>query len=225
MKRALVFGGTGAVGREVLRVFAQAGIPTTFTYHRSVERARALASEYSQQAIQVDLSDEAAVRGLVRDLPEIPTIFIHAAGILESPSGFRGVEAVNVASALSAVEEIAPRMAQEGGGDIIFLGALDRTQSLPLPPAFAATQGALSAMAMAMARDLGPRGIRVNMIAVGILNEGLSKTLAPKLLEDFKTFSALRRVGTPAEVARAVRWLACDNTYLSGKVIPVNGGI
>ncbi|HVR86822.1 MAG TPA: SDR family oxidoreductase [Planctomycetota bacterium] len=225
MRRALVFGGTGAVGREVLRAFAQAGIPTTFTYGKSAERARALASEYSQQALPVDLSDEAAVRALVRGLEETPTVFIHAAAILDSPLGFRAIQAVNVTSAFAAVEELAPRMARGGGGEIIFLGALDRTQSLPLPVAFAATQGALSAMAMAMARELGPRRIRVNLIAVGILSEGLSRSLAPERLEEFKTFSALRRVGTAAEVASAIRWLACDNTYMSGKVIPVNGGL
>ena len=132
---------------------------------------------------------------------------------------------MNVASAFIAAQELAPRMAKAGGGDIVLLGALDRTQSLPLPAAFAASQGALAALAMALAKELGPKGVLVNMLAVGPLNEGLSRGLDPKLLEDYKTYSALRRTGTAAEVARAVRWLALENSYMCGKVVPVNGGI
>jgi 3-oxoacyl-[acyl-carrier protein] reductase len=225
LKHALVFGGTGAVGREVLREFAQAGIATTFTYLSSEERARELSSRHAQRALRVDLADEDAVRACVKSLDENPTIFVHAAALLGSPGEFRKVQAVNVTSAFAAAQELAPRMAQAGGGDIIFLGALDRIQSLPLPPAFATSQGALSAMTMALAKELGSKSIRVNQIASGLLNEGISKGLDPKLLEDYKTFSAMRRTGTAAEIARAVRWLACGNTYMSGKVIPVNGGL
>jgi len=225
VRRALVFGGTGAVGREVLRELAQAGVPATFTYLRSADRARALASEYSHRAVPVDLADESAVGALVRGLEETPTVFVHAAAVLGSPEEFERVQAVNVTSAFVAVRELAPRMERAGGGEIVFLGALDRTQSLPLPSAFAASQGALAALAMSLAKELGPKGIRVNLLAAGPLNDGLSRGLDPKLIDDYKTFSALRRTGTAAEVARAVRWLALENTYMSGKVVPVNGGI
>lgn len=225
MRRALVFGGTGAVGREVLRELAQAGVPATFTYLRSADRARALASEFLHRAVPVDLADEAAVAALVRGLEETPTVLVHAAAVLGSPEEFKRVQAVNVTSAFVAVRELAPRMERAGGGDIVFIGALDRTQSLPLPAAFAASQGALAAMAMALAKELGPKGIRVNLLASGLLNDGLSRGLDRKLIEDYKAFSALRRTGTAAEVARAVRWLALETTYMSGKVVPVNGGI
>lgn len=225
MKRALVFGGTGAVGREVLRELARAGVSATFTYLKSGERARVLASELSHRALQADLADEAAVRALVRNLEEPPAIFVHAAAILGSAETFGAVQAVNVTSAFAAVGELAPGMARAGGGDVVFIGALDRTQSLPLPSAFAASQGALAALAMALAKELGPQRIRVNLVAAGLLGEGLSRGLDPKLIEDYKTYSALRRTGTPGEVARAVRWLALENTYVSGKVVPVNGGL
>jgi 3-oxoacyl-[acyl-carrier protein] reductase len=83
----------------------------------------------------------------------------------------------------------------------------------------------LSAMTMALAKELGPSGIRVNMVALGILDSGLSRELNPKLVADYKTFSALRRLGTPAEAAKAILWLALENTYMNGKVLSVNGGI
>jgi 3-oxoacyl-[acyl-carrier protein] reductase len=219
VRRALVFGGTGVVGREILRELARADIPATFTFRTSGDRAQALSTELGHHAVRVDLADEDAVRALAKGVEA--TLFIHAAATL-GPD-FRQVQAVNVTSAYAAVQELAPRMTH--GGDVVFLGALDRTQSLPLPSPFAASQGALSALAMALAKELGPKRIRVNMLVSGLLTEGISKGLDPKLLEDYKTFSAMRRPGTAAEVARAVRWLACENTYMSGKVVPVNGGI
>jgi len=221
VKRALVIGGTGTIGREVLRAFAQAQVPTTFTYRTSADRARVLAAEFGQQAAPLDLGDGGAVRAFVRGLAEAPTILVHAAAALSDD--LRTMLAVNVESAFAAVQELAPRLAT--GGDVVLLGALDRAQAIPIPSGFAATQGALSAMTMALAKELGPKGVRVNMIASGLLTEGLSKQLDPKLIEDYKTFSALRRMGTAEEVARAVRWLALENTYVSGKVIPVNGGL
>jgi 3-oxoacyl-[acyl-carrier protein] reductase len=83
----------------------------------------------------------------------------------------------------------------------------------------------LAALTMALAKELGPRGIRVNMAALGVLDSGLSRDLDIKLLADYQVFSALRRCGTPAEAARAILWLALENSYMNGKVLPVNGGI
>jgi len=223
LTRALVFGGTGAVGREVLRLLAQRRVPTTFTYFRSAERARVLAQELGQRAVPLDLADEPALRSFLRGLEEVPKVVVHAAAVLSDD--FAATLAVNLNSAYVAACELASRMGKAGGGDIVLLGALDRTQSLPIPAGFAASQGGLAALTMALSKELGPLGIRVNMIAAGLLSDGLSRRLDPKLLEDYKSFSAFRRIGSPAEVARAVAWLAFENTYMSGRVVPVNGGI
>ena len=133
---------------------------------------------------------------------------------------------VNCRSAFVAARELTRRLSEsETGGDIILLGALDRAQSLPLPPVFAASQGALGAMVMAMAKEFGPLGVRINLLSIGVLTDGLSRDLSGKTLADYETFSALRRRGTPEEVARAICWLALHNTYLNGKSVPINGGI
>jgi 3-oxoacyl-[acyl-carrier protein] reductase len=231
MRRALVFGGTGAVGREVVRGLSGAGVPTVFTYRNSAELASPLAAECGADARRIDLADATAVRALVRDLEPAPDIFIHCAAVNLGSSfaeltdaDWQTMHAVNCQSAFAACQALAARWGRSGG-DIILLGALDRTQSLPLPAGFAATQGALAALTMALAKELGPAGVRVNMVAAGPLEDGLSRGLSPALLDDYREFSALRRLGRPAEVARAVLWLALQNSYMNGKVLPVNGGI
>jgi 3-oxoacyl-[acyl-carrier protein] reductase len=194
-----------------------------------------LAAEYSLQAVQLDLRETASVARLATDLERegaLPNVIIHCAATsryasLEqiSEEDWHAVQTVNGFSAFLTCQQFGPKLAAQGGGDIVLVGALDRTQSLPLPVHFAASQGLLSAMTMALAKELGPRNIRVNMVASGPLDAGLSREIAPQLLEDYKSFSSLRRMGSPEEVARAIVWLALENTYMSGKVLPVNGGI
>jgi 3-oxoacyl-[acyl-carrier protein] reductase len=233
--RALVFGGTGAVGSEVLRGLAQADVSTVFGWHRSREKAEALSAELGARALQVDLSDPQATRAALRQLRDsgfVPNLFIHCAGVNRPAAladvdddNWRVTNQVNCHAALIALQELAPAMAAEKEGHVVLVGALDRAQSLPMPIAFAASQGALAALTMAAAKELGRDGIRVNLVTLGLLEGGLSAQMAPALVKDYISFSALRRLGQPGEAARAILWLALENTYMSGKILAVNGGI
>jgi 3-oxoacyl-[acyl-carrier protein] reductase len=187
------------------------------------------------RSVQVDLTDAAATRAALRGLREegfVPNLFIHCAGVNQGASladitdeRWSKTMAVNCQSAFIACQELAPAMAQANEGHIVLVGALDRTQSAPSPVHFAASQGALSALAMAVAKELGPKGVRVNVVVLGLLESGLSREVGQKLVADYKGFSALRRLGRPEEAAKAILWLALENTYMNGKVLPVNGGI
>jgi NAD(P)-dependent dehydrogenase (short-subunit alcohol dehydrogenase family) len=232
---ALVFGGTGTVGSEVLRGLAEAGVQTAFTYHRAHDRAQSLAGAFGQRALQIDLSQPAAIRSLIKKLAAdglSPDVFIHCAAVAQSApleritdDDWRLVQAVNCQAPLVACQELAPAMRERKRGSVVLVGALDRAQSLPMPIAFAASQGMLSAMTMALAKELGPHGICVNMVALGLLDAGLSRGLSEKAHADFRQFSALHRAGTAREAARAILFLALENTYMNGKVMPINGGI
>jgi NAD(P)-dependent dehydrogenase (short-subunit alcohol dehydrogenase family) len=232
---AVVFGGTGVLGREVLRGLAEAEVPALFTFYRSDEAAQNLAKEFGHRSVLVNLAQPSAIRALFKDLDAegiAPNIFIHCAARAKAKplheltdEDWNEVQQVNCQSAFVACQELSRRMVQPKQGNIVLVGALDRSQSLPMPVPFAATQGMLSAMTMALAKELGPQGILINMVALGILDGGLSNELSPKARADFLHFSALRRVGTPREAAEAILWLALENTYMSGKVMTVNGGI
>ncbi|WP_428268319.1 SDR family oxidoreductase [Haliangium sp.] len=234
-RSALVLGGTGAIGSAVLARLAARGVAATFTYHEREDRARALASEYDQRPIRADLADTTSTAALFEALDADPDaadidVLIHCAGIagqgeLEalSPAAWRALVAVNAESALWAVRWLSQRRQRDA--DVVLVGALDRTQSLPLPVGFAATQGMLPAMAMAMAHELGPRDYRVNVVSLGFMDAGLSAALAGDQRRDYERFSALRRAGRPDEAAAAIAWLALENRTINGKVISVNGGV
>jgi NAD(P)-dependent dehydrogenase (short-subunit alcohol dehydrogenase family) len=229
---ALVTGGTGAVGSAVLRALAGRGIPTVFGYRSSTDRASVLARELGARPLRFDLRDRAATRAALGGLDQAPDVFIHCAAVSRNASlaaltdeDWDDALQINGRSAFTIGQLLAPSMAAAGGGDIVLVGALDRAQSLPLPVHFAASQGLLSALAMSLAKAVGPGGTKVNMVALGVLDEGLSRSLPEKAIADYKAMSALRRLGTAAEAARFITWLALENRYLSGKVLSSNGGI
>ena len=228
---ALVFGGTGAVGSAVVRALAARGVSGVFTFRRSWAEAGALATQTGFDGACVDLADPQALRGFLDALPPIDA-FIHAAGV--APTGaladttdaaWDETHAVTVRAAFIAARSLVPGMAARGGGALVFVGALDRGQSLPLPVAFAAAQGALPALAMSLAKAHGAQGVRANVAALGLLDAGLSAGLDERARRDYLTFSAFRRLGTPAEVAPAIVWLALDAKAMNGKVLAVNGGV
>ncbi len=233
-RSALVIGGTGAVGQAVVRALRAREVETAFTFASSSEAAARLAAEMGAMAHRLDVRDVDAVRALARALTEAgraPDVVVCAVGsLVPAPlvelddASWDASYEVNARGAVAVVRAFAPRM-PGAGGDVVLVGGLDRAQSLPVPVAYAAAQGMLSGFTMAAAKELGPRGVRLNMVALGLLTEGLSLGLDPKVRAEFPAFSALRRFGTPEEAARAIAWLALENTFVTGKVFPVNGGI
>ncbi len=234
-RRALVLGGTGAVGHAVVRELAQNGITSIFTYCAAEDRAREIAAECASRPVRLDLRNGLALPTLAKELETenaFPNVVIHCAAIVRQTRIDEATDEdwdmtmqVNARSAFHVCREFGGRMAKSGGGDIVFVSALDRTQSLPIPAVFAASQGLVSALTMTAAKDLGPHGVRVNAVALGLLNAGIGTNLDKKLVDDYLVMSALRRLGDAGEVAKTITWLALHNTYLNGKVVSVNGGI
>lgn len=234
-RRALVLGGTGTVGRAVLAELERAQVPVTFTYHQAAERAAELARVDGWRALPLDLDDLDAVRSCIEELvqaDQVPDVLINCAAVAGAVNIadvddqlWTRTQRINCHAPFVICQRLAPHWRAAQGADVVLVGALDRVQSLPMPVAFAATQGMLSGLTMGLAKELGKDDIRVNMVALGLLGEGLSLQVSPDLYDDFHRFSALRRSGTAAEVARFITWLALHNRYMNGKVVPVNGGI
>jgi NAD(P)-dependent dehydrogenase (short-subunit alcohol dehydrogenase family) len=244
--RSLVFGGSGALGRAVVHTLSAEGGRTAFTYHTG----RAVAEEMQKQipdvtALQADLTRvdqvEQAVDDAVAALGGIDA-FIHCAAVgltpgdpvppgrhqrLDevSPAGWEQLMAVNVKSAFFACRRLTPHLRRAGGGSIVLVGSVDGVKPLPSPVPYAASKGALTAMVQTMAKELGKDGVRVNLVAPGVLEAGLSRALPKALLNDYLRHCGLQRLGRLTEVASLIAWLACHNTYITGQTLVVDGAL
>ncbi|MDP3276736.1 MAG: SDR family oxidoreductase [Deltaproteobacteria bacterium] len=133
-------------------------------------------------------------------------------------------EAVNLRGAFFAARAFA-RRCDSAGGDVVFAGSIDGHKPVPAIIPYAATKGALEAMARAYAKELGPKNIRVNVVVPGMLERGISDILPKKLVEDYVAHDALSRKGTLDEAARVMRFFATRNRYVTGKSVAVDGGL
>lgn len=246
--RCLVLGGSGHVGSAVCRALAGEGARLSFTYHSREAAARDLERALpGSRALRADLRDFAAAANVVDEAARILgglDVLIQCAGTAGDPAlykgrardgcdKFQGIDAagyavmmsVTVQSTFAASQAAARIMRAGGGGQIVIVGSMDGVKTMPTPIHYAAAKGALRAMAQALAKELGKHGVRVNMIAPGILEGGIAGLLSKDLLDDYLAHCALKRLGTADEVAQAVSWFATQNTYVTGQSVVLDGGL
>jgi NAD(P)-dependent dehydrogenase (short-subunit alcohol dehydrogenase family) len=244
-RRCLVFGGSGAVGSAVCRCLHEAGARLAFTYHSSASRAKALASELpGASALPLDVVSIPAVERLVDEVAAgfggLDTFFQCAGVGLTVPSteaevhhtmeqvdepAWDRMQDVNAKSTFFAVRRVAAHMRRAGGGNVVLIGSIDGVKPVPAPVHYAASKAALAGMTAVMAKELGKDGIRVNLVAPGILEGGMSRVLPEDLRQEYLKHCGLRRFGRMEEIAWWAAWLGLRNTYITGQTILVDGAL
>jgi 3-oxoacyl-[acyl-carrier protein] reductase len=232
MKRVLVLGGSGALGAALLRQLHAVGAQAAFTWHRQGAAAAALSEELGYQGYAADFEQADAVALLFDALARdglLPDVVVHCAGVAPlarvsdiTAAGWDAVNAVHGRAALLCAQQMERRQLR---GALVLVAALDGLQPVPAPAHYAASQAAMWGLTLALAKELGPKGILVNLAMVGVLDGGISTELEPALRESYRRYAALGRTGTCVEAARALRWLALENTYLNGAQFPLSGGL
>jgi 3-oxoacyl-[acyl-carrier protein] reductase len=134
------------------------------------------------------------------------------------------MQAVNVRSVFAACQELA-RRPSDGPREVVLTAALDGIHPVPAPAHFAASQAARLGLVRALSKELGPRGVRINLVTLGVLDGGLSRELGADKANAYRKWSALGRTGSAEEAAKAIRWLALENTYMTGSVVSLTGGL
>jgi 3-oxoacyl-[acyl-carrier protein] reductase len=231
---ALVLGGTGHVGREVVRELTRAGQRVVFTYRRQADVARSLEEETGAKGYATNLVEPNEIRDLFVQLDQsesTPDILVHAA-VVACRSSMADIAdalademyAVNVRSVLVSVQSFISRLGGRAG-DVVLMASQAGITKLPASAAFAATQSARLGLTHALAKELGSSNVRINLVLLGLLNGGISAEIDAARLADYQRFSAFMRVGTSAEVAKAIVHLALTNRWMTGSILPLTGGL
>lgn len=239
-KVALVTGGTRGIGAAIVRHLARDGADVVFSYAASADQAGALVQEIEALgrralAIRADQGVPDEVTALVRDAHAALgrlDILINSAGVFVTGmvddveadlTAFDRQMAVNVKGVASAVRAAVPLLSD--GGRIVSIGTTGADHA-PFAGAadYIATKAAVAACSRGWARDLGPRGITVNVVQLGAIDTDMNPETG-----DFagmlRGLAALGRYGQPEDIANAVAFLAGPNaSYITGATLNVDGG-
>ena len=236
---ALVTGGASGIGLAISATFVGAGI-RTIIIGRDQQKLETVKEELGPlcHTIQKDLTDLAAIPGLVKDIIADHghiDILVNNAGInlkkdlLEvTDEEFDAILLTNVRSVFALTREVVATMLPHEKGNIINISSMASQYGIPKVIAYSASKAAIEGMTRAMAVELSPLGILVNCIAPGFIATDMStKALNGDTERKQKVFSRtpLGRLGEPAEIAEVALFLASDQArYVTGVVLPVDGG-
>src|SRR5271155_5606632 len=246
-KTALVTGASRGIGRATAAALADAGARVLVHYGRSKEDAESLVHSIRAkgglaEAIQADLGTSDGATSLAKDIRSVVDerldVLVSNAGVSKSATlkdhtmeDFDNLFATNVRSPFFLVQQLLPILGQ--GSNIILVSSLAARTVVGKPDldnrsilAYAATKGAIETLVKNWAAILGPRGIRVNAVAPGVIATDMSnfaKTEAGR--EVTLGMQALKRIGKPEDVADLVAFLASEAArWITGASIPVDGG-
>ncbi|MDR3205303.1 MAG: SDR family oxidoreductase [Deltaproteobacteria bacterium] len=235
MKKAFVTGGSGALGQALVRKFVECGWDCAFSFRRGVKAAKALTLECGAKAFEADLEDAQSVSLMAEKLESefgSPDALVNNAGrstampfaLLEA-SDWDDAMSGNLKSMFLATHALVRSMIRRGSGSIVNLGSIAGERLLGVPVTYATTKSAVRGFTLSLARELARYSIRVNAVAPGMLEAGVS-SLVPKLeKEEYLRYCLAGRTGRLEEVAEVVEFLAGErSSFVNAQLIEVNGG-
>ena len=240
-KNVLVTGGSRGIGRGIVHALANAGANVAAVYRNRSEAVDQLERELKEiggksRLIQADVSSSDAVEGLFAEYAEFADtvdVLVNNAGTIShiafeelTEAEWRRVLDTNLTAPFLVSQRAIPLI--PAGGSIINIGSKLARVGLPLRTHYIASKAGMEGLNRSLAKELGPKQIRVNLVAPGVIET--EAVTDPKLLaamrEKYGNLTALGRLGQTDDVAGVVLFLASDlSKYMTGEIVTVDGGI
>lgn len=238
---ALVTGGSRGIGQAICRELAAAGAAVAVNYRENRDAAEAVAAGIAAAggravALQADVTREADVRGLVAATLESLSrldILVCNAGLVRdrlaaamSLDDWETVIATNLRGPFLCIREALPTMMARKSGSIVVLSSIAADHGSRGHCNYSAAKGGVNALVRSLAVELAPKRIRINAVSPGVILTDMTKRIRNMAGEEVVSQIPLGRFGEPAEVARAVRFLASSEaSYITGEILHVTGGL
>ncbi len=229
MKTVVITGGSRGIGAAAVERFAARGDRVFFLYEKNHDAAKAVAEKTGASAICCDVADGEAVKGAFEQIGDVDVLVCNAGtmwfGLMSvmDESAWDRLFAVNVKGIYHCVNAAMPSFLKKHRGCIVTVSSMWGQVGASCEAAYSATKGAVIALTKALAKELGPSGIRVNCVAPGVILTDMCASVDPEILAEMAEEAPVGRNGVPMDVAKAMEYLA-DAEFVTGQVLPVNGG-
>jgi 3-oxoacyl-[acyl-carrier protein] reductase len=231
-KNALVTGASRGIGRAIAVELAQAGAAVVIGYRTGKDEAEALAVEIGGRAVQADVSDADDARRLIEEAGDIDVLVNNAGltrdGLLArmSDDDWRVVIETNLSSVFYTCRAVTRPMMKKRAGAIVNVSSIVGVHGNWGQTNYAASKAGIIGFTKSLARELGSRNIRANVVAPGYVTTQLTEVLPEEATAAMLQNTPLGRLGDPADVGRAVRFLCSDEaSFITGEVLLVDGGL
>ena len=240
MKVALITGASRGIGRAEARKFARSGWQVAANYHRSADRVQQLAEELAAEGcaltpVQADVSDPEQVQRMVQQVLDsfghIDLLVCNAGvarqGLLTdfSPEDWRRMMAVNLDGTFFCCRAVLPSMIRRQSGCIVTTSSIWGIAGASCEVPYSAAKAGIIGLTKALAREVGPSGLRVNCIAPGVIDTEMNGEYPPEVMQQLAEETPLGQIGTPEQVADCALFLASEGaSFVTGQVLSPNGG-
>ncbi|MBA2460222.1 MAG: 3-oxoacyl-[acyl-carrier-protein] reductase [Actinobacteria bacterium] len=231
-KTALVTGASKGIGRAIASELAAAGAAVVVGYRSGKDEAESLASELGGRAVQADVSDPEEARRLVEEAGELD-ILVNNAGLTRdgvlarmSDEDWRTVLETNLSSVFYTCRAVTRSMMRKRAGSIVNVSSIVGVHGNWGQTNYAASKAGIIGFTKSLARELGSRNVRANVVAPGYVRTQLTDMLPEEATQAMLSNTPLGRLGEPVDVAGAVRFLCSDEaSFITGGVLLVDGGL
>jgi 3-oxoacyl-[acyl-carrier protein] reductase len=231
-KVALVTGGSRGIGRAIALELGRAGAEVVVGYRTGREEAEAVAAEIGGRAVESDVSDPESAKALVESAGDLD-ILVNNAGVTRdgvlarmSDEDWRTVLDTNLSSVFYTCRAAARPMMKRRAGAIVNVSSIVGVHGNFGQTNYAASKAGIIGFTKSLARELGSRNVRANVVAPGYVRSQLTDVLPEEATEAMLANTPLGRLGDPEDVAGAVRFLCSDAAaFVTGAVLLVDGGL